>query len=604
MMHSPSWPTEATVPSALDDLEAKTWHRLAPPPRLTIAEWADAYRVLPPEGSAEPGRWRTSRTPYLRAVMEAITDRRVETVVVMASSQVGKTELLLNTLGYFMHLDPCAAMLLEPTLEIAAAVSKDRLMPMLRVTPALRGLIGPARAHDRSNSLLHKSFPGGHVTLAGANSPASLASRPIRVLLADEVDRWPTSSTEGDPLALAHVRTRTFSRRKIIITSSPTIKGASRVEDWYAISNQQVYETPCPRCGEGFVFAWEHVRWDEGNLASAHIECPMCHQRIEDTERPAMIAAGTWRATAPFAGIAGFHLWEGVSPWRSLRDQVAAFLVARRSLETRQAWTNTALGRTWEAPGESVEPSHLMLRREDYGGQVPAGVKLVTAGIDSQDDRLEALVCGWGFGEECWILERVSLPGDPARDDVWAQLDELLGMDWPHVEGGTLRIQCALIDAGGHRTQAIYSHVIPRQLRRLYASFGRSGGEKGLLVSPPKPVRPANGTGNVLRRIVDSDQAKALLYARLRVATPGAEYIHFPTSVDETFFHELTSERLVTKRNKYGVPTKTWEQTRERNESLDALVLALAALRIVAPTPARFEVLARQLEAHRLGGAA
>jgi phage terminase large subunit GpA-like protein len=591
------------VPSALDHLEARTWRRLAPPPRLTISEWADRERQLPPESSAEPGRWRTSRTPYLKTIMDTITDRHVETVVIMASSQVGKTEVLLNTLGYHIHLDPAPMMLIEPTIEIASAVAKDRVAPMLRATPALRRLVGAPRTRDGSNTTLHKAFPAGHLTLAGANSPASLASRPIRVLLADEVDRWPASAgTEGDPLALAVVRTRTFHRRRIIVVSSPTIKSASRIEDWYAISDRRQFHTPCPRCAAPFVLAWEHIRWTEHDPATAFLECPLCGGRIEDAERPAMIAAGAWKATAPFAGIAGFHVWEMFAPWRSLADQVAAFLVARRSLEARQAWTNTALGRVWESPGESVEPSHLLLRREDYGEQVPAAVKVITVGVDTQDDRLEAVIVGWGDGEECWILERLSFPGDPARPDVWHELDqEVLEYNFPHAAGGSMRMQCCLVDAGGHRTQGVYSAVLARQTRRVFASFGRSGGTQGLLVSPPKPIRPANGTGVILRRLVDTDQAKSLIYSRLRLAEPGREYIHFPMTVGETFFDELTAERLVTKRNKFGVPTKTWELTRSRNESLDCLALALAALRIVAPNAARFATLAAQIEGMRLG---
>lgn len=589
--------------NALDQIEARTWRRLAPPPQLSISSWADQFRVLPPESSAEPGRWRTSRTPYLKAIQDALGDRRVETVVVMASSQVGKTEVLLNALGYYMHLDPGPLMLIEPTVEIASAVAKDRVSPMLRATPVLRGLVGTGRTRDSSNTILHRTFPGGSLTLSGANSPASLASRPIRVLLADEVDRWPSSAgNEGDPLALAVVRTRTFQRRKIVITSSPTIKNASRVEDWYQISDQRRYHTPCPRCTVPFVLAWEHVRWEERDPSTAYLECPLCGGRIEDTERPAMMAAGVWKATAPVAGIAGFQVWEMFAPWRTLADQVAAFLVARRSLEARQAWTNTALGLTWETPGESVEPAHLLLRREDYGEVVPAPVKIITAAVDSQDDRLEALIVGWGDGEQCWILERLSFPGDPATSAVWAALDEeVLNYDFPHASGGSMRVQCCLVDAGGHRTQAVYSAVLPRQSRRVFASFGRSGGTQGLLVSPPKAIRPANGTGTILRRIVDTDQAKSLIYSRLRLTDPGPEFVHFPMTVGETFFDELTAERLVTKRNKFGVPTKTWELVRSRNESLDCFALALAALRIVAPTPARFATLAAQIDTRRLG---
>ncbi len=583
--------------SSLDELGRRDWARWQPPPRLTVAEWADQERRLPAESSAEPGTWRTDRTPYLREPMSIIKNRSIETVVLISSSQIGKTELLLNIIGYHMHLDPAPIMLIEPTLEMGSALSKDRVTPMIRSTPGLRGLVGPAGGRAASATIFHKQFPGGHLTISGANSPASLASRPIRILLADEVDRWPSSvGDEGDPLTIAIKRTTTFRRRKIVIVSTPTVKDASRIEDWWKISDRRRFHTPCPRCGHKFVLVWAHVRWDERDPSTAHIECPHCHGRVEDSERQGMIATGEWKAEAPFAGIAGFHVWEIFSPWRSLRDQVAEFLVARRSLETRQVWVNTSLGELWEIPGDRIEPSSLLLRREKYAAELPAGVQILTCGVDTQDDRLEALVMGWGPGEESWAIERVPLPGDPARPDAWHELDALLTRDWSNAGGGTMRVQCTLIDAGGHRTQAVYGAVIPRQVRHVFASFGRAGGENGLLVSPPKAIRPGSRiAGNVLRRIVDVDQVKALIYARLNVTDPGPEYVHFPMSVGETFFDELTAEKLVTRRNKYGVPTKTWEQIRERNESLDCFVLALAALRIIAPNPQRFAALAAQI---------
>lgn len=591
---------------AVDRIEDVTWPLWAPPPRVTLSEWADAYRVLDAGSSAEPGRWRTSRTPYLREPMDVIADRHVETVVIMASSQVGKTEVLLNLIGYTIDVDPGPMMLIEPTLDLAGAVSKDRIAPMLRVTPKIAGLVAAARSRDSSNTTLHKAFRGCALTLAGANSPTSLASRPIRILLCDEVDRWPeTAGAEGDPLALAIKRASTFLRRKIVVVSSPTIKGASRIEDWYQISDQRRYHTPCPRCGVLFVLEWKDVRWENHDPATACLECPTCHGRIEDSERPGMIAAGEWVAAAPFTGIAGFHLWEMFSPWRSLKEQVTAFYVARRSLELRQAWVNTALGQVWEAPGERIEPSALMTRREAFTGDLlPAGVQILTCGVDTQDDRLETIVLGWGTGEECWVLDRASLYGDPTKPDVWQELDDLLDRDWPHTAGGTMRIQSTLVDSAGHRTQAVYQAVIARQHKKVWASIGRSGGDRGQIVSPPHPIRPKNGTGTVLLRTVDVDQVKALLFARLKVSDVGPEYVHFPQTVGETFFEELTAEKLVTKRNKFGVPSKRWEQIRERNEALDTSVLAHAALRIVAPTPAKFDTLAAQIEKLRLASAA
>lgn len=585
----------------LAEVLARVRGRFAPPPRMTLSEWADEYRILTAEATAEPGHWRTKRVPYLREPMDVISDRRVDTVVIMASSQVGKTEVLLNLIGRHIHLDPAPMMLIEPTLDMARAVSTDRIAPMIQAMPVLHERVAPARSRSSANTVLRKGFPGGHLTLAGSNSPASLASRPIRILLGDEVDRWPDSAgrrsdrisgSEGDPLTLAVKRTTTFRRRKIIIVSSPTIKGASRIEDWFEISDKRRLHVPCPRCDERFVLRWEHVRWENHDPSTAHLVCPNCTGRIEDFERPGMIARGIWIPEARFNGVAGFHVWEMYAPWRSLKDQVHAFLTARTSLEKRQAWTNTALGETWEVPGEKIEAAALLVRRETYEADVPAGVQVLTMGVDTQDDRLEALIVGWGTGEESWIIARETWTGDPRQPEPWADLDEVRNLAWRTADGRTLKIQCTLVDALGHRTQAVYRQVIPRQRDRVFAYVGRAGTASGLLVSPAKVIRPKDGGGNVMLRTIDVDQTKALIYARLKLMEPGPEYIHFPATIGENFFNELTAERLITKRNKFGVPTKVWEQVRERNESLDCFSSALAALRIVAPNASAFERLA------------
>jgi phage terminase large subunit GpA-like protein len=584
--------------TALDCLEAATWCRLEPPPRLNVSEWADEHRVLSAESSASPGRWRTAMVEYLREIQDAIGDPQTETIVFMKSAQIGGSEALVNVLLYSLVNDPGPAMYLLPTLELASAFSKDRLQPAIRDCAALRDMVGTPRSRDADNTILRKGVAGAVLTIAGANSPASLSSRPVRLVLADEIDRWPASiGAEGDPLSLAIRRTTAFRRRKILLVSTPTLKGASRIEDWWNVSDQRLYHTPCPRCAEPFVIEWEHLRWDAGDPATARLECPHCAGVIEDRERPAMIAAGQWRASAPFAGIRGYRAWEIVAPWRRLADIVGSFLVAKRSLETRQVWENTCRARLWEAPGESVEPSHLLLRREAYAAELPAGVVAVTCGVDVQDSYLAALVVGWGRGEESWVVHYANLPGDPARPEVWSELEALLLRRWAHELGPTLPVLACCVDSGGHRTQAVYSWVMPRQPRRVHATIGRSGGTHGMLVSPPKPIRPTTGPGTVLLRVVDTDQAKSLLYSRLRLTErAGPEVVHFPMTVGEQFFSELTAERLVTKRNKYGVPTKTWERQQAKNEALDAFALALGALRIVA-TPARLEEWAKQVAA-------
>lgn len=554
----------------------------APPPKLSVSEWADRNRVLSPESSAAPGMWRTATTPYLREIMDALGDSKTEIVAFIKSAQIGATEALLNALLYVMANDPGPSMYVMPTVDMAMAISKDRFAPALRDCEVLRDKVGPARGKDGDNTILRKGIAGAVVTLGGANSPAGLASRPVRFLMADEVDRFPASAgAEGDPLSLAIKRTSAFRRRKILIAGTPTVKGASRIEDWWEISDKRLYHTPCPRCGEFFVIEWQHVRWDAGDVSTVHIECPLCKGRIEDSERTGMLAAGQWRPTAPFSGVRGYRVWEIVAPWRRLTEIVNSFLVAKRSTETLKTWVNTCRGETWEEPGERIEAAALIGRREKYAAEVPAGVKILTAGIDTQDNRLEVQVTGWGYGEESWVISRESLPGDPERPEVWAELRQLLERLWQTADGGHVKIERALIDAAGHRTQAVYSNVI--QLRTvcssgLFPSFGRSGGERGLIVTQPKALKTATG-GTVFRVIVDVDQVKGLIYGRLKVADHGPEHIHFPMTVGDVYFSELTAEELVTKRNKYGIPQKSWIQTKERNESLDCFVLSLAALR-------------------------
>lgn len=587
---------------ALDRLEAATWAKFEPPPRGSRSDWIDAHRVLSSEASASPGPWRTSAAPYLREIQDAMGDPRTETIVFWKSAQIGGTEVLVNSLLYELVNDPGPTMVLQNTLEMASSFSKDRLAPAIRDCAVVRALIGAPRTRDTDNAILRKGVPGAVVTLAGANSPASLASRPIRVLLADEIDRYERSvgkkgKDEGDPLALAIRRTAAFRRRKIFLTSTPSVAGASRIQDWWAVSDQRTYRTPCPRCGVGFAIEWQHVRWTEHEAAGAYLECPHCAGRIEDVERPAMLAAGTWVPGAPFSGVRGYRAWEVHAPWRSLATIVTSFLVAKRSIETLHEWRNNCVAELWEEPGERVEASHLLIRREAYPAEAPAGVVYVTAGVDTQDAYLAVLVVGWGLGEESWILHYENLPGDPSRPEPWTALDALLQRPWQHASGVELRISCALVDSGGHRTQSVYGFVMPRQPRRVYACKGQSGGTHGMLVSPAHPVKPQSGPGTVQLRHVDADQTKALIYSRLRLSDPGPEYVHFPMSVGETFFNELTAEKLITKRNKYGVPTKVWEQVRSRNEGIDCLSYSLAALRIIAPSPRSLEAAAPRIAA-------
>lgn len=546
---------------------------LTPPPRLTISEWADTYRRLSPESSAEPGQFRTSRAEYQRGMMDAVTDPTVERVVVMSSAQIGKTAILENVIGYYISQDPAPILVLMPTLEMAQAFSKDRLSTMLRDTPTLRDQVKDPRARDSGNTMLHKTFAGGHITLTGANSPANLASRPIRIVLADEIDRYPASAgSEGDPVNLAMKRTSTFWNRKILLTSTPTIKGLSRIEHAFAASDQRRYWVPCPECGEYQVLQWSGVRWDEGRPETAHYVCEHCGSCISDRHKAAMLLAGRWRADAPFTGTAGFHLNELYSPWRRWADVAADFLQAKTGgTEMLKTWVNTSLGEPWEDQGDAVEPVGLMARLEDYE-RASLPLLAITAGCDVQKDRIEASVVAWGEGEESWLLEHAILVGDTAGPEVWDDLHALLTDHAP---------QAVAIDSG-FNSSMVYAFCERR--RFAFAIKGASGFDRPVVedaVRRARRLRNRRKIGGSPVQIIGVDQAKVLVHSRLRLVAPGPGYIHFSDAAgcDEEYFAQLTAEKLIT-RHRMGRATQEWVQQRPRNEALDSFVYALAALRL------------------------
>lgn len=571
-------PTTDLLQPALTAL-TKGW-MFQPPPSLTVSQWADRHRRLSKEASAEPGQWRTDRAPYQRGMMDALSDPSIHTIAVMKSAQVGYTELLLNILGYYMSQDPSPVLLVNPTLEMSEVFSKTRLAPMLRDTPILKGLVADARSRDSNNTLLQKNYPGGVLAMAGANSPAGLASRPIRIVLCDEVDRFPASAgPEGDPVNLAIKRSATFQNRKIILGSTPTIKGISRIEAAYLQSDQRRYYVPCPDCGEMQHLVWSNIQWRPNAPESAVYACRQCGAAIDEKHKPRMLARGEWRAESVAPGIAGFHLNELYSPWRRWSDVVKDFLSAKSSPETLKTWVNTSLGETWEEQSEKSDPATLLARRENYtAARLPSHILYLTAGIDVQDDRLELEIVGWrqdgrDSPPESWGIEYLVLRGDPARMDVWNQLDSILKRDYRTEDNRSLRISAACIDSGGHHTAQVYAFCEARKGRHIYAIKGLPG---------PRPIWNQKAGKSIKYKAqvwhVGSDTAKDAWYSRLRTKDEGPGYCHFPLDYGEHYFEMLTAEQVRTKYSK-GRPIREWFlPSGKRNEALDIRVYSLAAL--------------------------
>jgi phage terminase large subunit GpA-like protein len=556
---------------------------IRPRPHLTVSEWADRYRVVPAGTSPEPGPWRTDRVPYLREILDAISDPTVERVFIQAASQIGKTEILLSTIGYYAHQEPAPILLVQSTEDAMRGFSKERIAPMFAASPALRGLLHDSE-RSATNTVMLRQFPGGLLACAWSGSAASLAARPIRIVLGDELDRWPESTgRDGDPWAQAVQRTSNFFNRKIIGVSTPTVEGFSAIARLYDDSDQRRYHVPCPRCGVYQVLEWSGVvykRDDVVELGDVHYRCAQCHGRIEERDRPAMLAAGVWEAENPGHRNRGYQLSALYSPWVRWADLAAEWIKANAERDKRglQEFVNLRLGETWAEESERITFEALEKNRGHYDAAIPDGVLLLTAGVDVQDNRIEAEVVGWGVGRESWGIEYSIFAGDTATPAPWVLLDNFLMRTWARIDERELGLWCICVDSGGHRTDEVYEFARARNARNIFAIKGYAGAGRPISGKP---------TLNKLRAPlypVGVDTGKDAIYSRLALPEVGPGYCHFPIGrgYDDEYFKGLVSEKRVVK-IRAGRRVQEWKQMRARNEPLDVRVYATAAMEILMP---------------------
>lgn len=562
---------------------------LRPEAELTVSEWSDRYRMLSSKASAEPGQWRTGRTPYLREPMDCLSSSStVQRVVMMFAAQTGKTEAGSNWLGYVIDHAPGPMLCVQPTVEMAKRLSKQRLESMISETPCLSAKIAPARSRDSGNTMFSKEFPGGMMLLTGANSATGLRSAPCRYIFADEIDAFPADvDGEGDPVSLAEKRATTFARRKVLLTSTPTVKDHSRIEIEYERSDQRRFYVPCPKCGEMQWLKWSQVKWEDNDPKTAVYECEKCKERFPELHKPAMLRAGEWRATAPGDGrTRGYQLSGLYSPlgWFSWSDMVEEFLKAKSDAPALKTWLNTRCAETWEEDYASkVSADGLRERCEHYPmGTLPEGSLSLTFGVDVQDNRLAISGWAWGRDEEGWLIYHQEIFGDPSRADLWKQVDEAVLKEWPHASGAKLRPDVVAIDSGGHFTAEVYQFARERARQGVIAIKGASQRNKPVIGKGSKV--DINAKGKTMKRgamlfNVGTDTAKTTLFARLKHNEPGEGYLHFPMEASEEYFKQLTAEKQVMKYSRGGFPTREWvKKPSARNEALDTLVYAFAGL--------------------------
>jgi len=556
-----------------------------PPERLTVSQWADKYRYLSGEFSAEAGKWNTSRAEYQRAIMDAVSNPAYEKVIVMSSSQIGKTECLLNIIGYFIHIDPCPMLLLFPTKDFAESFSKERLAPFIRDTKVIGKLVNDS-VISGENSMLLKMFYGGYLAIIGANNPTNLSSRPVRVILADECDRYMNSAgIEGDPIELAIKRTVTFYDRKIVMVSTPTIAGQSRIEKEFKQSNQSHYYVPCHKCGEYQTLEFENIIISNPDdiTNSAYYSCSNCNELWDDSTRIKAIRLGEWRQANPdVKNIAGFHLNELYSCWTRLGDIYNSYLKMKKYPETFKVFVNTTLGLPYS---EDINPVDVTLtdRKELFDADtIPSDVVILTAGVDIQKDRFEIDVTGWGQDEEQWKIEYKIIYADPNKDESWQQLDDYLVKTFTRVDGYKLKISCVCIDSGAF-THKVYAFCKKREFRRVYAVKGSSLSNNPIISRPT-----ARNTYKCKVFSIGTDTAKDTLFARLKIEAAGAGYIHFSNSLSDEYFNQLLAEKIVYV-NKGGKTVKVYKKVRDRNEALDCAVYNLAAYILLSPNIAKIK---------------
>lgn len=581
------------------DIIMQAWRDgLTPDPPLTVSQWADRHRFLSPRGSAEPGRYRTDRTPYMRDIMDALSPvHPARRVVFMKAAQVGATESGNCWLSYIIHHAPGPVLAVQPTVELAKRFSRQRIDPLIADSPVLKERVKPARSRDAGNTVLSKEFPAGLLVITGANSAVGLRSMPARYLFLDEVDAYPPSADEeGDPVALAEARTRTFSwRSKVFLASTPTIHGLSRIEHEYEVSDRRRFFVPCPHCGTRQWLRFERLRWDKGAPETAHYVCESCEQPIAEHHKTAMLVAGKWQATAEAEdpGTVGFHLSALYSPvgWMGWQD-IARQWEAATTDEARRSFRNSVLGETWIENGEAPDWQRLYERRGGCRyGVIPAGGLFLTAGADVQKDRIEVSVWAWGRGLTSWLVEHIVIDGGPENAAAWAALTALLGKTWPHAYGSRLSLAKLAIDTG-YETPAVYAWARTAGFAQVAPVKGVEGFNRAAPVAGPTYVDATEG-GRKVRRgarlwTVAGSSFKSETYRFLRLNPPTDEereagaivpvgYIHLPHGTDAEWIKQLVAEQLVTVKTRRGFTRLEWQKVRERNEALDCRVYARAA---------------------------
>jgi phage terminase large subunit GpA-like protein len=568
---------------------------LQPEPRLPVSEWADTHRILDRKAAAEPGPYRTSRTPYWKEPMDMLSvGNIVRKVVIMKGAQVGATEIGLNFIGYVIDIAPGPFLAVMPTDETVKRNSKMRIAPMIEASPRLADKVKASRSKDSGNTINQKEFPGGVLILTGANSGVGLRSMPARYLMLDETDGYPMDvDGEGSPIGLAEQRTATFSsNKKVLEISTPTIQGQSIIEADFSTTDQRYYYVPCPHCSTADVLRFENLKWEPKKWDTVHYLCPHCNEKIYERDKTRMLARGNWIVTKPEntnPHTVGYHLSALYSPegWKSWAEIAEQWDSAQGDDNKLKLFTNVVLGETWKEKTDAPDWEKLFERAEDYQYNQPfKDVAFITAGADVQADRIEVEIVGWMPGKKSQHIDYRVLIGDTAKQDVWDQLNKIVGEVWKRQDGQYLPLRLMAVDSG-YNSATVYAWARKHGFTRVIPIKGQDALEN--YFAPPRSVDTTKHGKKIGKQKiwhVGSSFIKAETYGFLRQSkdhetdtTPDG-YCYFPKR-DTFYFKGLTAESIQLVRNKRGFIKRVWVKNYERNEPLDCRVYARAAAAVI-----------------------
>lgn len=595
------------------------------PPQMSLDRWADGRLVLPREMSPEPGVMRLSRTPYLREIMAALDDPNVEEVVLQCGTQLGKSTVLLAAMAKVIGHEPAPVMLVQPTIDLAKRFSRQRVAALIRANPFLREAVKDLRSRDGGNTMLLKEFTGGVLVLSGANSAASLASMPAKWLLGDEIDDWPDDvDGQGEPTGLAIARQDSFGSRarRAFVSSPKKPKGGAGIEARRLTGTDEYHEVPCPACGEYQALEWGGpdkpygVKWQTKDgrplLPTVGYCCRHCATLIPESTKTQMLERGRWVQKNPGARTRSFHLSSLYSPlgWLSWRSMVQEFVrakakAARGDFEALKTYVNTRLAETWEEKGATLDATQLKEKAEAFPLRfVPSEALVLLAAVDVQDDRFEVDVYAIGPRAAMWTVDFIVLPANPAHDEDWQRLDEVLQQRYEHEDGFDIGIEAFAVDTGGHYTHEAYNFVRsmpPSRKAHAIKGIDRPG---QALVGKASAVDVNLRNGAVAKNgiklwLVGVNAAKDRLFGLMR-ADPKNRHFHHSNELEDEFYEQITAEHKV--QQKTGRGTRwVWVKRKghNRNERLDCAVYVVwlaERLKLATWPPRLWDALRRRYE--------